>query len=90
MTEYKFIMNNSSFKMLVVFSPIFVEDTKITFVYNFVAALMFAIDYKILKIQCDENKTKAILFALLRKIIEVPRLSISSKNRLIKRYYRVM
>ena len=36
-TECKFIMKNSSFKMLVVFSPIFVADTKITFVYNFVA-----------------------------------------------------
>ena len=38
-TECKFIMKNSSFKMLVVFSPIFVADTKITFVYNFVAPL---------------------------------------------------
>ena len=26
--------------MLAVFSPIFVEDTKMTFVYNFVASLM--------------------------------------------------
>ena len=38
-TKYKFIVKNSSFKMLVVFSPIFVTDTKITFVYNFVAPL---------------------------------------------------
>ena len=38
-TECKFIMKNSSFKILVVFSPIFVADTKITFVYNFVAPL---------------------------------------------------
>ena len=32
-------MKSSSFKMLVVLSPIFVVDTKITFVYNFVAPL---------------------------------------------------
>ena len=32
-------MKNSSFKTLVVFPPIFVVDTKITFVYNFVALL---------------------------------------------------
>ena len=38
-TECKFIMKNNSFKMLVVFSPIFVADTKVTFVYNFVAPL---------------------------------------------------
>ena len=38
-TECKFIMENSSFKMLVVFSFIFVADTKIIFVYNFVAPL---------------------------------------------------
>ena len=38
-TKYKFIVKNSSFAMLVVFSPIFVADTKITFVYNFVAPL---------------------------------------------------
>ena len=41
MTKCKFIVKNSSFKMLVVFSPIFVADTKITFVYNFVAPLKF-------------------------------------------------
>ena len=39
MTKYKFIVKNSSFKMLVVLSLIFVADTKITFVYNFVAPL---------------------------------------------------
>ena len=39
-TKCKFIVKNSSFEMLVVFSPIFVADTKITFVYNFVAPLM--------------------------------------------------
>ena len=38
-TKCKFIVKNSSFKMLVMFSPIFVADTKITFVYNFVAPL---------------------------------------------------
>ena len=37
--ECKFIMKNSSFKILVVLSTIFVTDTKITFVYNFVAPL---------------------------------------------------
>ena len=37
LTPYKFIMKNRSFKMLVAFLLIFVEDTKITFVYNFVA-----------------------------------------------------
>ena len=39
-TKCKFIVKNSSFEMLVVFSPIFVADTKMTFVYNFVAALI--------------------------------------------------
>ena len=39
MTKCNFIMKKSSFKMLVVFAPIFVADTKITFVYNFVAPL---------------------------------------------------
>ena len=38
-TKCKFIVKNSSFEMLVVFSSIFVADTKITFVYNFVAPL---------------------------------------------------
>ena len=36
----KFIIKNSSFEMLVVLSPIVVADTKITFVYNFVAPLI--------------------------------------------------
>ena len=40
-TEWKFITKNSSFKMLVMFSPIFVADTKIIFVYNFVAPLRY-------------------------------------------------
>ena len=35
----KFIVKNISFKMLVVLSPIFVVDPKITFVCNFVAPL---------------------------------------------------
>ena len=39
-TKCKFIVKNSSFIMLVVFSPIFVADTKITLAYNFVALLM--------------------------------------------------
>ena len=39
-TKCKFIMRNSSFKMLDVFSPIFVADAKITFVYNLVARLI--------------------------------------------------
>ena len=39
-TKCKFIMRNSSFKMLDVFSPIFMADAKITFVYNFVAPLI--------------------------------------------------
>ena len=38
-TKFKFILKNSSFEMLVVFSPIFAVDTKITFVYNFVTPL---------------------------------------------------
>ena len=38
-TKCKFIVKNSSFEMLVAFSNIFVADTKITFVYNFVAPL---------------------------------------------------
>ena len=47
-TKYKFIMKNSSFKMLVVFSPIFVDDTKITFVCNcssFKVACRFRVAY---------------------------------------------
>ena len=38
-TKCKFIVKNSSFKTFVGFSPIFVADTKITFVYNSVAPL---------------------------------------------------
>ena len=38
-TKCRFIVENSSFKMLVVFSSIFLGDTKMTFVYNFVALL---------------------------------------------------
>ena len=40
MTKCKFIVKSSSFQILVVFLPIFVADTKITFVYNFVAPLI--------------------------------------------------
>ena len=39
-TKCTFTVKHSSFKMLVVFSPMFVADTKITFVYNFVAPLI--------------------------------------------------
>ena len=38
-TKCKFIVKNRHFEMLVVFLSIFVADTKITFVYNFVAPL---------------------------------------------------
>ena len=38
-TNCKFIVKNSSFEMLVMFSPTFVADKKIIFVYNFVAPL---------------------------------------------------
>ena len=38
-TKGTIILKNSSFEMLVVFSPIFVANTKITFVYNFLAPL---------------------------------------------------
>ena len=40
-TKCKFIVKYSSFKMLVVFAPIFAADTKITFVYDFVVPLTF-------------------------------------------------
>ena len=36
-------MKNSTFEMLVLFSPIFVADTKITFVSNVVARLTYGI-----------------------------------------------
>ena len=39
----KCIVKNNSFEMLVVFSPVFVADTKITFIYNFVAPLRFSL-----------------------------------------------
>ena len=35
----RFNVKDSSFKMLAVFLPIFVADTKISFVYNFIAPL---------------------------------------------------
>ena len=40
-TKCKFIRKNSSFNVLVVFSPIFVADTKTNFVYNFVTPLKY-------------------------------------------------
>ena len=39
MWQCKFILKTSNFKMLVAFLPIFVTDTKITFVCNFVTSL---------------------------------------------------
>ena len=41
LTKCIFIVKNSSFKMLVALSPIFVAEAKITFVYNFVALLTY-------------------------------------------------
>ena len=41
----KCIVKNNSFEMLVVFSPIFAADVKITFVYNFVAPLKMYVSY---------------------------------------------
>ena len=46
-TKCKFNVKNGSFEMLVVFSPIFVEDTKITFAYNFVAPLKKHEEYEV-------------------------------------------
>ena len=46
-TKCKFNVKNSSFEMLVVFSPIFVEDKKITFAYNFVAPLKKHEEYEV-------------------------------------------
>ena len=37
LAKSKFIVKTRSFKMMVVLSPIFVADIKITFLYNFVA-----------------------------------------------------
>ena len=39
MTKCRFIVKNNSLKFLDVFWPIFVEDTKINFLYNFIAPL---------------------------------------------------
>ena len=47
-TKCKFNVKNSSFEILVVFSSIFVVDTKIDFVYNFVAPLKDGVELKIL------------------------------------------
>ena len=58
-TECKFITKNSSFKTLVVFSPIFVADTKITFVYNFVAPLNYG--YLSFNIDCYYLKGNTIV-----------------------------
>ena len=45
-TKCKFIVKYSSFKMLLVFLPIFVADTKITSVYYFVPPLMSKFSWK--------------------------------------------
>ena len=42
----KFIVKNSIFKMLVVLQSIFVADTKINFIYNFVAPLKIKVVHK--------------------------------------------
>ena len=55
-TKCKFIVKNSSFKILLVFSPIFVADTKITFAYNFVAPL------KILENSQKKNSCQSLFF----------------------------
>ena len=39
MRQNQIYLETQQFQMLVVFSPIFVEDTKINFDYNFVAPL---------------------------------------------------
>ena len=55
-TKCKFIVKISSFKMLVVFSPIFVADTKISFVYNFVVRSkisLYLITAIIREVTCD-------------------------------------
>ena len=49
LAKCEFIVKNRNLKMLVVLSPIFVADTKITFVYNFVAPL--SLDLYFLKIE---------------------------------------
>ena len=56
-TECKFIMKY--FKMLVVFLPIFVADTKITFIYNFVAPLITVQCFRFsLQVKLDKNRKK--------------------------------
>ena len=57
-TKCKFNVKNSSFEMLVVFSPIFVADTKITFVYNFVAPLKGSV------------RVRAVVLALVGSLLE--------------------
>ena len=61
-TECKFITKNSSFEMLVLFSPMFVADTKVPFVYNFVAPLM---EYKyMVHIKLLHNNSNFLFFLL--------------------------
>ena len=47
MPKCKFILKNSSLKVLDVFPPICVVDTKIIYSYNFVAPLILSIPYHI-------------------------------------------
>ena len=63
MTECKFVTKNSCFKILVVFASTFVADTKITFVYSFVAppSCLKDIDKDVPKLS-DISLTKVILF----------------------------
>ena len=62
-TKCKFIVKNSSFEMLVVFSPIFVADTKITFVYNFVAPLNLN--------QKQTSEILSVVAVMVRKVLNI-------------------
>ena len=57
LTKCKFIVKNSSFKMLVVLSPIFVVDTKTISVYNFVAPLSTLIALNVKWVPCFTKNT---------------------------------
>ena len=71
-TECKFIMKNSSFKMLVAFSPIFVVDTKITFSYNFVAPLKYGyrIPLRDIFLACSRDII-ITYFSLIRSVLKL-------------------
>ena len=55
LAKCEFIVENSSFKILVLLSPIFVADTKINFLYNFLAPLRELISEKHNTIQEHDN-----------------------------------